>query len=188
MPALLVVLAGAVAISACAPKPTVTERYCDVVKRGEATVDPFAVPSVLADPGLLKAALESRTKLFADLLALAPDAVRADLNTMQVVQRSVQGALAAASYVSSAANEAPVPGLLGSPAYAQARGNVARFDGRTCDLAAGDSSPRSSTSSPTGSSSSSAAETSSIAGTAPVTAPVTSLDPAGSVAGTITLP
>ena len=131
---MFVVTAGALVLGACAPKPTRTERYCDVVKRQEATVDPFAVPSVLADPSRLSDALQSRTKLIADELVVAPDAVRADLGKLSVVYAAVQSAMAAAGYVASAADAPAVRDLLTSDAFKQAERNVVRFDANACAL------------------------------------------------------
>jgi hypothetical protein len=133
-PVVFVVTAGALVLGACAPQPTRTERYCDVVKRQEATVDPFAVPSVLADPARLSEALQSRTKLIADELVDAPDAVRADLGKLSEVYAAVQSAMAAAGYVASAADAPAVRDLLTSDAFKQAERNVARFDSTACAL------------------------------------------------------
>ena len=130
--ALLFVVGGLVGFTACAPTPSATERYCDVAKLDQATLDPFSVAAVLADPVRLRTAVESRDAILTQRLAVAPDAVRADLTTMQDVQRKVQSALSLAGYRSSAANDPAVQALLVAGSYSEAKRNVGRFDAKAC--------------------------------------------------------
>lgn len=127
----LVLLVGA---TACDTGGTSgASRYCDVVKQVQAGVDPLADQAILTDPARLKAALLARVKTYTDLAAEAPEAVRADANTVRDGVIKLNNALNAAGYQSAAANTDPtVKAVLADTGLQDAQGRLAAYDAEKC--------------------------------------------------------
>lgn len=127
------VVSLALALSACAPKPTALEQYCDVVRQAEATYDPLSKPGSLIDPVVVRKALTERVSTLRSLAEAAPDAVKADAAVVRDRVIEVVNALAARNYDSLSANADPaIAAVLNDTRFSTATKTLAAFNAARC--------------------------------------------------------
>jgi hypothetical protein len=123
----------ALALAACAPKPTALEQYCDVVRQAEATYDPLSKAGSLVDPVVVRKALTERVSTLRSLAEAAPDAVKADAAVVRDRVIEVVNALAARNYDSAAANTDPaIAAVLNDSRFTTATKTLAAFNAARC--------------------------------------------------------
>lgn len=123
---------GSMLGASCSDTPGAS-RFCDVVKRIEASADPMADPSVFASPAVLRAAMEIRVRAYADLARVSPDEVAADVRTTAAQIARIDNALAAGGYDSALANSTIVTALMRDDTFIAASRSVERFAVRCVD-------------------------------------------------------
>jgi hypothetical protein len=134
MAALMVFTAAiATVVGACGAGSPTASRYCDVVKRVQASADPLSDPAIFSDPAKLRDALAARVATFTDLAAQAPDEIRTDASALRDGLIKINNALSKAEFQSAAANSDPVvQGVLADPGFQSALTNVENYDANHC--------------------------------------------------------
>lgn len=128
---LLLSLALGGTAAGCSDTPT-TSRFCDVVKRIEATADPMEDTAVFARPDVLQSALELRVRAYQDLARVAPADISLDALTVAAQLSRITSAFSAAGFKSDAANTPAITALAQDAGFAKASSSLVRFSTANC--------------------------------------------------------
>jgi hypothetical protein len=121
-----------VLMSACADPAGPNGKYCDVVKRVQATFDPMSKPDLYTEPTVLRAGMDLRVAAFEDLVKVAPPEVVGAATMVRDHLRSISNELRDRGDKSSAANDPAVIKLTNDKPFLEAQDNVARFSAAAC--------------------------------------------------------
>jgi hypothetical protein len=132
---------GLAGLAGCAEDPNAT-KYCDVVKRIEASADPLGSAAIYQDPTALKTALDDRITTYDELAREAPSALKPSAEKLRDVNSQVRNAWAAVDFRSGALNDDPkVKGLLTDAGLASALAELQAYNVRHCGIPADDGTP-----------------------------------------------
>jgi hypothetical protein len=122
---------GVLGLGGCAQDTS--GRFCDVLKRLEASADPLD-DRVLQDPAALRAALTDVVATYDELARVAPESMRADARTLSDAYHRIQDLFARANDVSASVNGSAAFKELTGPAFQSSVAAAARYGVRNCGI------------------------------------------------------